>query len=57
MNVAKLMTWITWGDTGEWIDPQYRNLNRTEEQIAGEEGARRTYNRDVDELRKLLVKK
>lgn len=57
MNVGKLMTWIVWGDTGEWIDPQYRNINRTEEQIKGEDEARRVYNRDVNELRKLLVKK
>ena len=51
------MTWIVWGNTQGWIDPQFRNLNRTESDIKEENEVRRVYERDVNELRKLLVKK
>ena len=25
-RIGRLMTYIVWGDTGEWIDPVYRTL-------------------------------
>ncbi|KKR09556.1 MAG: hypothetical protein UT43_C0017G0007 [Parcubacteria group bacterium GW2011_GWC1_39_29] len=57
MNVAKLMTWIVWGDTKGWIDPEYRNLNRSENDLLIEQGMRDQQNREVNKLRELLAKK
>lgn len=31
MNIAKFLTQMIWGDTGNWIDPAYKNLDRNED--------------------------
>ena len=50
MNVAKLATWLIWGDTKGWIDPSFRQFNKTAEDKMIEEGMRKEHNRQVNLL-------